>query len=111
MRRVNPHTLEIEEVNHQDKKEYVYVISETGSWDYEQTSSTEVFKDFDRALDRLEQKITEAKKDMKEWIDQEDIEDEKLVDRENYFASYEIYERGDFSRLHDCIVVEKKEVK
>lgn len=111
MRRVNPHTLEIEEVNHQDKKEYVYVISETGSWDYEQTSSTEVCKDFDRALDRLEQKIIEAKKDMKEWIDQEDTEDEKLVDRENHFASYEIYERGDFSRLHDCIVVEKKEVK
>lgn len=108
MRRVNPHTLEIEEV---DTKSYVYVISETGSWNYEQTDSTEVFKDFDRALDRLEQKITEAKKDMKEWLDQEDIEDEKLVDRENDFASYEIYERGDFSRLHDCIVLERKEVK
>lgn len=111
MRRVNPHTLEIEEVNHQDKKEYVYIISETGSWDYEQTDSTEVFKDFDRALDRFEQKITDAKKDMKEWIDQEDIEDDKLVDRENYFASYEIYEIGDFSKLHDCIVLNREEVK
>ena len=111
MRRVNPHTLEIEEVNYQDKKEYVYVISETESWDYEQTDSTEVFKDFDKALDRFEQKITEAKKEMKEWIDQEDIEDEKLVDRENHFASYEICERGDFNKLHDCIVLNRKEVK
>lgn len=110
MRRVNPHTLEIEEVTTKSKS-YVYVLSETGCWDYEQTDSTEVFKDFNRALDRFEQKITEAKKEMKEWLNQEDIEDEKIIDKENYFASYEIYERGDFSRLHDCIVVEKKEVK
>ena len=108
MRRVNPHTLKIEEVN---TKSYVYVLSETGCWDYEQTSSIEVFKDFDRALDRLEQKITDTKKDMKEWLSQDDIEDEKIIDRENDFASYEIYERGDFSRLHDCIVLERKEVK
>lgn len=108
MRRVNPHTLEIEEVN---TKSYVYVLSETGCWDYEQTSSTEIFKDFNQALDYFYQKMTDAKTDMKEWLDQEDIEDEKIIDRENDFASYEIYERGDFSRLHDCIVLERKEVK
>ena len=109
MKRINPHTLTIEEDT--DNKKYVYVLSESGCWDYEHTSSVEVFENFESALTAFEQAILDSRTEMYNWLDDDNIEDDKLIDEENSYASYEIYQRGDFSRLHDCLIVEKKEVK
>ena len=109
MKRINPHTLTIEEdINN---KKYVYVLSKSGCWDYEHTLSVEVFESFESALTAFEQAILDSKTEMRDWLDDDNVEDDKLIDEENSHASYEIYQRGDFSRLHNCLVVDKKEVK
>lgn len=90
-------------------KKYVYVLLETGSWDYEPSCSVEIFKDFNTALTRFEQKIIEAKTDMNNWIEKEDTDEDKVIDKD--YASYEIFEAGDFTRLHDSITITREEVK
>lgn len=92
-------------------KKYVYVLLETGSWDYEPSCSVEIFKDFDVALTHFEQKIIEAKIEMKNWIDEDDIDEDKIIDKDKDYASYEISETGDFTRLHNSLTITREEVK
>lgn len=108
MKVVDPITLEMKDL---DEKEYVYILTDETCYDYEQNVSVEVFKGFDRALDKFKQKVTEAKKDMKEWVDEDDIEEEQSIDSSKEHALYEIYEDGDFSRVHNVIKITKGEVK
>lgn len=110
MRRVNPDTLEIENI---ENKHYVFVLVDTGSWDYEYTNDVKVFNTFDDALTAFTEQIETAKKDMSEWCDESDLEcDEVKVNRanDNQTASFSIYERGAYSRLHNDINIYKKEV-
>lgn len=110
MRRVNPETLEIEEIEN-DGKIYVYVLSEEGSWDYEDTSTIEIFKNFNSGLKAFFKKVKDVEQDMKEWCDEDDLQSEKPdVQRDTQYAYYEIYEDGDFDRLHSVVKLEKKEV-
>lgn len=87
----------------------VYVLIEEGSWDYEPTMSVEVYSTFEKALKEFNNRVALAKQDMDEWT--EDSTCEQNIDEASESASFEIYEDGNFTRLHDTIVIEKKEVK
>lgn len=88
-------------------KNYVYVLSEDGSWDYEFTNDIEVYSNFKDALKAFEDKVKLAKSDMKEWND-EAVCEQDINEESAYFC---VYEDGDYTRLHDTIMIEKKEVK
>ena len=90
--------------------EFVYVVAEEGSWDYEFTNHTEVYASFGDALNSFKNLSRAAKQDMLEWIDEESIAQSEQIDEEKQAASFEIYEDGDFTRLHDTITITKKEV-
>lgn len=90
--------------------EFVYVVAEEGSWDYEFTNHTEVYASFGDALNSFKNLSRVARQDMLEWIDEESIAQSEQIDEEAQAASFEIYEDGDFTRLHDTITITKKEV-
>lgn len=90
--------------------EFVYVVAEEGSWDYEFTNHTEVYASFGDALNSFKNLSRVARQDMLEWIDEESIAQSEQIDEEKQAASFEIYEDGDFTRLHDTITITKKEV-
>jgi len=87
---------------------YVYVIVEEGSWDYEPTNDVIVFETFEKALKEFQKRVDEAKKDMAEWIDNAVCE--QTINKEEEYASFETYEDGDFTRLHDTIVINKEKI-
>lgn len=95
-----------------ESPEYVYILTEEGVWDYESVSSVEVFNDFHTAIRAFEQKVKDAKTDMNDWLnpDEQDI-CEQEIDKESESANFEINEDGNFSKLHCCINLVKKEVK
>lgn len=86
----------------------VYVLIEEGSWDYEPTMSVEVYSTFKKALKEFRKRVKVAKEDMNEWT--EDAVSEQDVDEASESASFETYEDGDFTNLHDTITIMKKEV-
>ena len=47
---------------------------------------------------------------MHEWISDDHISESEQIDEEAGTASFETYEDGDFTRLHDTITITKKEV-
>lgn len=87
---------------------YVYVLLEEGSWDYEFTNHTEVYAKYEDALKSFKNLVKSAKLDMKEWT--EDAVEIQHIDKDTEQASFEIYEDGDFTRLHDTITILRKEV-
>lgn len=91
-------------------KRYVYVVIESGSWDYEFTNSTSVFDNFKKALKEYKELIKRTKQDMEEWADEEDLEIEEDTNIEKESASFSMYENGDYSRLHNDITVTKQEI-
>lgn len=91
-------------------KRYVYVVIESGSWDYEFTNSTSVFDSFEKALKEYKELIKRTKQDMEEWADEEDLEIEEDTNIEKESASFSMYENGDYSRLHNDITVTKQEI-
>lgn len=91
-------------------KKYVYVVIENGSWDYETTNSVSVFDNFEKALKEYQDLIQTTKQDMEEWADEEDLDIEENIDKDNESASFSMYECGDYSRLHNDIVIEKQEI-
>lgn len=101
----------VHNVLHELNPEFVYVIQEEGSWDYEFTHHTEVYATFGDALHAYKGLVKTAKLDMKEWLsDPEDIAESEQIDEAAGTASFEIYEDGDYSRLHDSISITRKEV-
>lgn len=90
--------------------EFVYVVAEEGSWDYEFTSHTEVYASFADALNSFKGLARTAKLDMEEWIKEDETQVKEQIDEEAQTASFEIYQDGDFTRLHDTITITKKEV-
>ena len=87
----------------------VYVLSEEGTWDYECSGHTEVYSTFKDALEKYKQLVKSAREDMVNWTTE--AQEDEQIDEDAESASFEIYEDGDFSRLHDTITIEKKEVK
>lgn len=91
-------------------KRYVYVVIENGSWDYETTNSISVFDSFEKAFKEYQDLIETTKQDMKEWANEEDLDIEENIDEDNESASFSMYECGDYTRLHNDIVIEKQEI-
>ena len=89
----------------------VYVVTEEGSWDYEDTLLTEVYASYEEALKRYNNLKKTAQDDMKEWDDGSDmtVEDEQ-IDQDTESAEFQIYQDGDYSRFHDTITITRKEV-
>lgn len=100
----------VHNVLHELNPEFVYVIQEEGSWDYETTNHTEVYASFGDALNSYKNLVRVARSDMHEWISDDQISESEQIDEEAGTASFEIYEDGDFTRLHDTITITKKEV-
>lgn len=101
----------VHNVLHELNPEFVYVIQEEGSWDYEFTSHAEVFATWGDALHQFKALVKTARLDMNEWLsDPEDIAESEQINEDAEAASFEIYEDGDFTRLHDTITLTKKEV-
>ena len=100
----------VHNVLHELNPEFVYVIQEEGSWDYEFTGHTEVYASFGDALNSYKNLVRVARSDIKEWISEDQISESEQIDEEAGTANFEIHEDGDFTRLHDTITITKKEV-
>lgn len=100
----------VHNVLHELNPEFVYVIQEEGSWDYASTHHTEIYASFGDALNSYKNLVRVAKSDIREWISDDQISESEQIDEEAGTASFEIYEDGDFTRLHDAITITKKEV-
>ena len=100
----------VHNVLHELNPEFVYVIQEEGSWDYEFTNHTEVYASFGDAVNSFKNLARVARQDMLDWISEDSIVQNEQIDEEAGTASFEIYEDGDFTRLHDTITITKKEV-
>ena len=100
----------VHNVLHELNPEFVYVIQEEGSWDYETTNHTEVYASFGDALNSYKNLVRVARSDMHEWISDDQISESEQIDEEAGTASFETYEDGNFNRLHDTITITKKEV-
>ena len=100
----------VHNVLHELNPEFVYVIQEEGSWDYETTNHTEVYASFGDALNSFKNLARVAKSDIREWISDDRISESEQIDEEAGAAVFETYEDGDFTRLHDTITITKKEV-
>ena len=100
----------VHNVLHELNPEFVYVVAEEGSWDYEFTNHTEVYASFGDAMNSFKNLARVARQDMLEWTNEDSIAQSEQIDEEKQTASFEIYEDGDFTRLHDTITITKKEV-
>ena len=100
----------VHNVLHELNPEFVYVIQEEGSWNYEFTHHTEVYASFGDALNSYKNLVRIARSDIREWISDDQISESEQINEEAGAAVFEIYEDGDFTRLHDTITITKKEV-
>lgn len=100
----------VHNVLHELNPEFVFVVAEEGSWDYEFTNHTEVYASFGDAVNSFKNLARVARQDMLEWTSEDSIAQSEQIDEEKQTASFEIYEDGDFTRLHDTITITKKEV-
>lgn len=100
----------VHNVLHELNPEFVFVVAEEGSWDYEFTNHTEVYASFGDAVNSFKNLARVARQDMLEWISEDSITQSEQIDEEKQTASFEIYEDGDFTKLHDTITITKKEV-
>ena len=100
----------VHNVLHELNPEFVYVIQEEGSWDYEFTGHTEVYASFGDALNSFKNLARGAKQDMLEWTSEDAIVQSEQIDEEAGTANFQIYEDGDFTKLHDTITITRKEV-
>ena len=89
----------------------VYVVTEEGSWDYEDTLLTEIYASYEEALKRYNNLKRTAQADMKEWDDDSGmtVENEQ-IDQDAESAKFQIYQDGDYTRFHDTIIITRMEV-
>ena len=89
----------------------VYVVTEEGSWDYEDTLLTEIYASYEEALKRYNSLKRTAQADMREWDDDSGmtVENEQ-IDQDAESAKFQIYQDGDYTRFHDTIIITRKEV-
>ena len=74
----------------------VYVVTEEGSWDYEDTLLTEIYASYEEALKRYNSLKRTAQADMREWDDDSGmtVENEQ-IDQDAESAKFQIYQDGD----------------
>lgn len=85
----------------------VYVLKEYGIYDCEEYEETEVFDSFDKALERYNTLVENAKE---EWdIDDDDIVIENNISKDS--ANFSIYLEGWYGDRNHNIEIEKKKVK
>lgn len=82
----------VHNVLHELNPEFVYVIQEEGSWDYEFTHHTEVYASFGDALNSYKNLVRVAKSDIRKWISEIQIEESEQIDEEAGTAMFETYE-------------------
>lgn len=87
----------------------IYVISEDGAWDYESSHYTTIHTTFKDALEEYKLLVNQSRHNMNEWTDAS--EEDEQIDEDSEGAKFEIWEDGDYTRLHDVIRIEKREVK
>ena len=100
----------VHNVLHELNPEFVYVIQEEGNWGHGSTHHTEVYASFGDALNSYKNLTRVARSDIREWISDDQISESEQIDEGAGTADFEIYEDGDFTRLHDTITITKKEV-
>lgn len=93
-----------------ENKQYVYVLTEDGSWDYDITNDVEIFSTFEKAFESFKHRVALAKTDMNDWLDKSEQAVEESVDVAKEDALFEIYENGNYTRMHDSILIQRKEV-
>lgn len=89
----------------------IYLLIQDGVWEGDTTLQIEAFTNFSDALTKFKQWVADTKVDMKEWCDEDQIEDDYVVDEECEQAHYETYQRGNSSVLYDEIYIRKEKVK
>lgn len=101
----------IHNVLHELNPEFVYVVAEEGSWDYEFTNHTEVYASFGDALNSFKNLARSAGLDMREWVrDPSKLEESEQIDEETQTASYKVCNIDNEIYFHDTITITKKEV-
>ena len=100
----------VHNVLHELNPEFIFIVQEEGCWDGELVHHTEAYASFGDALNSFKNLARVARSDMHEWISDDRISESEQIDEEAGTASFEIYEDGDFTRLHDTIAITKKEV-
>lgn len=113
-KKFDPETLELLEpkVNSSDDpKQEIYLVIQDGVWEGDTTLQIEAFTKFDDALATFNQWVADAKVDMREWCDKDQIEEDIAVNAECEQAHYETYQRGNSSILYDEIYIRKEKVK
>lgn len=101
----------VHNVLHELNPEFIFIIQEEGCWNGELIHHTEAYASFGDALNSFKNLVRVAGLDMREWVrDPSKLEESEQIDEEAGTASFETYESGNFTRLHDTITITKKEV-
>ena len=100
----------VHNVLHELNPEFIFIIQEEGCWDGELIHHTEAYASFGDAVNSFKNLARVARSDIREWISEDQISESEQIDEEAGTASFETYESGDFTRLHDTISITKKEV-
>ncbi len=101
----------VHNVLHELNPEFIFIIQEEGCWNGELIHHTEAYASFGDALNSFKNLVRVAGLDMREWVrDPSKLEESEQIDEEAGTASFETYESGNFTKLHDTITITKKEV-
>lgn len=101
----------VHNVLHELNPEFIFIIQEEGCWNGELIHHTEAYASFGDALNSFKNLARVARSDIREWVrDPSKLEESEQIDEEAETASFETYESGNFTRLHDTITITKKEV-
>lgn len=96
------------------KGDFVFVLLENGSWDYETTEDCQIHTDFDKVYNEFLQKVECAKSDILNFVDEEDVESEEegeLNGKDTEFYKISIWECGDWTKTHCDITIRRMEVQ
>lgn len=96
----NEDTLAFNFLEEENKNKQIYVLIQSGIWDYEQETDTIlVYNNWETAIDKFNELVKLAKEDIRNFVDEEDIEiSTRILDKKN--AYFSIYELGDYTRTH-----------
>lgn len=100
----------VHNVLHELNPEFVYVVQEEGSWNYESTNHTEVYASFGDALNSYKNLVRVARSNIREWISDDQISESEQIDEETQTASYKVCNKDNEIYFHDTITITKKEV-
>lgn len=101
----------VHNVLHELNPEFIFIIQEEGCWNGELIHHTEAYASFGDALNSFKNLARVARLDIKEYISDDQIFESEQINEEAGTASFKIYgKREDYTKLHDTILITKKEV-